>query len=365
MQKKIIVLAIAAALSAPAVVLADAANVTPYGVADVSVDFISTGTGITPPATAAASGTSKMVVSSNASHFGLKGSEDLDGGLTAIWQIESQVNIDNAGGTFGTRNTFAGLKGSFGTVLLGRNDSPYKSATRKLDVFANGLADNRSLMGAASTTVPGNTANSFDSRPADAISYLSPTFGAFTVAIQRANAAETNTLSTQAKGDTLSLAAMYNAGPVYAALATESHNTKPNVGASTSDKAMKLGVGYTRDALNVGLVYEKVSGDFTANKHNAIYVGAKFAVAGGAVKAAITKKGQLNSVANTGARQISLGYDHSLSKRTTAYVAYTKMSNEDGATNALSTGGTSSATGTVNGAGSDPSAISFGLKHAF
>lgn len=355
MQKKIIVLAIAAALSAPAVVLADAANVTPYGVADVSFDRITTGT-----STLGASGTSKMVVSSNASFFGLKGSEDMDGGLTAIWQIESQINIDNAGGTFGTRNTFAGLKGSFGTVLLGRNDSPYKSATRKLDVFANGLADNRSLMGAA-----GTVAGSFDSRNPDAISYTSPTFGAFTAAIQRANTAEGNATSTATKGDTLSMAVMFNAGPVYAALATESHNTKPNIGASTSDKAMKLGVGYTRDALNVGLVYEKESGDVTANKHNAIYVGAKFAVAGGAVKAAITRKGQLNSVANTGARQISFGYDHTLSKRTTAYVAYTKMSNEDGATNALSTGGTSSATGTVNGAGSDPSAISFGLKHSF
>lgn len=92
-------------------------------------------------------------VSSNTSRLGLKGSEDLGDGLSAIWQIEQQVNIDDttcAGGTgtLATRNSFGGLKSdSMGTVLLGRHDTPYKIATRKLDVFADNLADSRALTG--------------------------------------------------------------------------------------------------------------------------------------------------------------------------------------------------------------------------
>ena len=46
-----------------------------------------------------------------------------------------------------SRNTFVGLTGGFGTAILGRHDTPYKLATRSLDVFADNIADNRSIMG--------------------------------------------------------------------------------------------------------------------------------------------------------------------------------------------------------------------------
>ena len=99
MQKKIIALAIAAAISAPA--FADTSNVTVYGVADVSYDSINTGTsgnagktGVLGAATAAnIQGARSNRVSSNSSRLGVKGSEDLGDGLTAVWQIESLINI--------------------------------------------------------------------------------------------------------------------------------------------------------------------------------------------------------------------------------------------------------------------------------
>ena len=233
MQKKIIVLAIAAALTAPAVALADAANVTPYGGANMSVDRITTGANL-----AGDSGTSKLVVNSNQTFFGLKGSEDLDGGMTAVWQIESLVQIDSAGGTLATRNSFLGLKGGAGTVLLGRHDTPYKMSTRKLDVFADGLADNRSLMGYGSKA-------SFDGRQPDVLAYVSPTFSGVTAVIARVNLAEGNTASTAKQNTAMSMAAMYGSGPIYASLAYETHSFDAGVyaAASTSEKATKLSVG--------------------------------------------------------------------------------------------------------------------------
>ncbi|MDP1997934.1 MAG: porin, partial [Gallionella sp.] len=144
-QKKLIVIALAAtAFSAPA--LAETANVSFYGIADLSYDFVNNGT-----SAAGVAGASKTNVSSNVSRIGLKGAEGLDDGLSVIWQIEQQINIDNtteAGGTgtFATRNSFVGLKhDTAGTVLLGRHDTPYKLATRRLDPFADSVADNRAL----------------------------------------------------------------------------------------------------------------------------------------------------------------------------------------------------------------------------
>jgi predicted porin len=59
------------------------------------------------------------------SRFGIKGGEDLGGGLKAIFNLESSIGPDTgaAGGggtTFWNRNAFVGVSGDFGTVKLGR-----------------------------------------------------------------------------------------------------------------------------------------------------------------------------------------------------------------------------------------------------
>src|SRR5664279_1950936 len=141
MQKKLIALAIASAISAP--VFADNANFTFYGAADVSYDMVNTGDGVTAAnGLVPVQGVTKRVVSSNVSKFGFKGAEDLGDGLAAVWQIEQQINFDDAAkNTFASRNTFAGLKSdSMGTVLFGIHDTPYKIATRGLDVFGDSIA---------------------------------------------------------------------------------------------------------------------------------------------------------------------------------------------------------------------------------
>lgn len=371
MQKKIIVLAVAAALSAPALALADIANITVYGQANVSYDMITTGDA--QPTTAANKGTSSWRVSSNSSRFGLKGSEDLGGGLSAIWQVESQLTLDgNAGNGLGTRNTFLGLKSdSMGTLTAGNNDTPYKISTRRLDVFMDGIADNRTLMGRG-TAAPGGA--NFDGRQIDLVTYTSPNFSGITAAFAFANRAETNFLDTATKRSTTSLAAMYDVAPFYGSFAYETHDNKPNAGASTAEKATKLAVGYTMDALNVNFVYESTSDDFgllatDSFGHTAMYLSGKFNIsAAGAVKAAFTKMGQLGTAtADTGATQFSLGYDHSLSKRTTVYALYTSLKNEKFATNqlGLAPGGIATSATNMNPPGNTATALSFGVKHSF
>lgn len=66
------------------------------------------------------------------SRWGLKGTEDLGGGLKANFQLEQGFTIDD-GAAQGTnlafrRQAWLGLSGSFGSVSLGRQYSPYDDA---------------------------------------------------------------------------------------------------------------------------------------------------------------------------------------------------------------------------------------------
>ncbi|MBI3223133.1 MAG: porin [Nitrosomonadales bacterium] len=376
MQKKLIAAAIATTLAAPA--FADTANVNVYGVANVSYDIVNNGNGPTP----ATQGISTGKVSSNTSRIGLKGAEDLGEGLSAIWQVESLINLDgtpasatNSANLLGSRNTYAGLKSdSIGTVLLGRHDTPYKLATRKLDAFADNIADSRALTGG----VAGKSAvAAFDGRQTDIVAYFSPAINGFTGSAAYVAGAESATTSAQTKGSAWSLAGIYDLAPLYASLAYEVHNFGTNgsgtISAATAlagskESATKLGLGYTLDAFNVGFAYEKTSdntGAANTNQfgHSAYYLSGKYSFGNDAVKVAYTKQGNVKGVASTGAKQITLGYDHGLSKRTTLYGLYTKLSNQSGANYALSSNGTgfSAAAGT----GARLSAWSFGLKHTF
>jgi len=366
MQKKIIVLAIASVLAAPAA-FADTSNVTVYGKADLSYDFISTGN-----SAAGVAGVNKGNVSSNVSKFGIKGSEDLGDGLAAVWQIEQQVNIDAAGNasnsgtgnTLASRNTFLGLKSNdMGTVLMGRHDTPYKISTRALDIFGDSIADSRSLTGG----VKGSTAAaSFDGRQTDVIAYISPSLSGFTGAIAYVNLNEAAVAATTAKANALSLAGMYSAAPFYASLAFEEHKLDTVV-VGGKEKATKVGFGYKMDAFKVNFAYEKTSDNLAAlgaNKygHSAYYLAGQYNFTSiDAVKLAYGKSNQIGALANSSANQFSLGYDHNLSKRTKLYAIYSRISNQTGAAGSFSQTTAISA----NGIGASPSVLSLGMSHAF
>jgi predicted porin len=362
MKKSLISLAVAAAIAAPVAAFADS-NVVVYGVANVSADSVDNG--------ATAGAVRKSKISSNTSRLGFKGSEDLGDGLSAIWQVESLIQIDNSGAGNGlaTRNTFAGLSStSVGTVIMGRHDTPYKIATRAYDVFGDGIADNRSLMGG----VAGKSAGaSFDGRQADVIAYISPAMAGFTGI---AGFVQLNETTATAKANAFSLAGMYKGTdlPLTASLSYEEHILDGIVGvAGAKENAIKAGASFAIDALTLAAVYEKTSDNFGAAGannfgHKAVYASAKYAIGMGAVKAAYTQAGA--TAVGAGAKQWTLGYDHGLSKRTVVYGLYTKLNNNGAGVTAASYGLSTNGTGANNTAGnlaSAPSAFSFGVKHSF
>jgi predicted porin len=132
-------------------------------------------------------------VNSRASRLGVKGSEDLGGGLKAIYQLEVNVNSDgsssdgqgNNSGLTSARNTFVGLSGGFGTFLVGRHDTPAKVAYYAAGVenLGDSILDlnlGNNLSAEPSSLSPIGVFHEY--RASDAIAYISPNFSGFTFA---------------------------------------------------------------------------------------------------------------------------------------------------------------------------------------
>jgi predicted porin len=366
-QKKIIALAIASALTAPALALADNAA-TFYGQANLSVDMVNDG--------AVTNSTSANQLNSNTSRLGLKGAEDLGSGLSAIYQFEGTLGPDTGTTALFDRNQYLGLKSdSMGTLVAGRMDTPYKTATRRFDLFGDGIADSRGsqVSGAAAgspfkATMMGG---GHDARLSNVIGYMSPSFSGVTIAVGTLFGAETTGVANATKGSAYSLAGMYEQGPIYATLAYQTlkagtaltgdlaaNATVPAVfGLVNIDdeaKATKVGVSYTVDMFQVNAEYEKVSTSIgavtkTEKSQNDIYLSGKYNVSStDAVKLAYCTIGDLsnNGATLSGAKQATLGYDHGMSKATTVYALYSKK--------------------TANAAnGASPSVLSAGIRHSF
>ena len=380
MHKKVFALALAGGLITPLAALADNGNFTFYGVADLSYDMVNTSNGTTlANGVVPVKGINKRVVSSNVSKFGFKGTEDLGDGLSANWQVEQQINFDDAAkASFASRNTFVNLKSeTLGTILFGIHDTPYKFASRKLDMFGDNIGDNRALMGRKTGSGLG-----FEQRPKNILMYTSPTFSGFNAAIATVNQTETNTVNTDRRDSITSLAVMYDVAPFYASIAHEAHKLESNVTATKlgqDESATRLGVAYRPEEMPFELtaMYEKTTDNLgtaqaNVNGHNAVFVGAKYNIGNDAVKLGYVKAGTLGTgttrVIDSAASQVSLGYDHGLSKRTKLYALYTKISNGKGSNyNFSQSSGAdfTTAGGISSGFGTSPSVLSLGVKHTF
>jgi len=253
MKKNLIALAVSAAMVAPVAAMAD---VTVYGIGQVEV------TQYDPQASGVDSVTD-VHDNHGQGRIGFKASEDLGNGMTAIVGIElkadysdnsafdikeSDVGVDingdgdtkdNAGPSLQGRDSYVGLKGGFGTVLLGRLKSPYKYAGGvKYDAFVATALEARGN--------GGMTAGAFghSSFLSNMVGY-SNKFGA--VKVDAAYSPETD-------GEAYALSAMYKQGNIEAFVATIDATLTD---AATDDyTATKFGGKFTTGPHSVMLQYE-------------------------------------------------------------------------------------------------------------
>lgn len=235
-------------------------------------------------------------VSSNLSYVGVRGGKDLGStGLRAIFQVETLANISGTPtetGGLASRNSFVGMQGNFGKLMIGKTDTPYKTATAKMDPFSASVGDYNAIMG----NTGGDLRAEFDLRLPHSIWYDSPKMGGFSLSALYSPGQKLNNLaasdkyayaqgekvcsgatpgssgSTPDAGSTLcndgaftnaySLALNYGAGPLFATFAYEKHSkvdrTGDTGGIVSDESAAKLGVNYQFMGNHLSGIVEKL-----------------------------------------------------------------------------------------------------------
>jgi predicted porin len=293
MKKALLPLLIASLLPAAAF-----ADVTVYGKANVSIQ------------SAEEADEDQLEVVSNASRIGVKGSEEINSDLKAIYQFEYQTEVDDGAGgnpsqTFTQRNIFVGLQGSVGTIIAGKFDTPTKTAQEKIDLFND-------LEGDINYVVNGET------RANNVVQYTTPAaWGAFAVNVA-AVAAES---ATNDDGTAISLT--YTTPSLYLAIAGEQ-----DVSFQETDIVRLVG-RYTIGAFQLGALYEQASDD-TDEDVDGFVVSAKFnATDKFALKAQYGNSSLDDDFSDADKDQLSVGFDYSLSKNTTLFGYYTQEKFEE------------------------------------
>ncbi len=170
---------------------------------------------------------SRASVDASNSRFGFRGKEDLGGGMTAIWQLESTVPIDQGAGTLASRDSYVGLRGGFGTVRLGFMETVYKTIGDPMKFMNLGSGNFISASNILSARQPFNiggaasSAGSFHLRQPNSLLYNSPDIGGFQAsALYSPDETKVGTRNANMQ----SYGVTYKTGGLYLALAYEVHN---------------------------------------------------------------------------------------------------------------------------------------------
>jgi len=328
MNKKLLAIAVGAAISVPTVALAEGPTV--YGKINLDVEMQSY-----DPEPAAPNNDSVWKLDSNASRLGVKGDFDLDvGGLQAVYKAEFQIHVDDGdsgGQVFSQRNIYGGLKGGFGQVIAGKFDTPLKTSQGKVDQFND-------LDGDISSFMTG------DERANNIVQYSSPTLAdAFTVTVATIFNEDNDDFDDNGENengltDTISASVVFESGPLYVALAQDIDNAYESLDADETGAAETIDITrltgmFKADAFEVGAIYQIATENANTGddgEDTSMLLSGAFKVGKGKIKAQYgMTDGDLseNELTTT-----SIGYDHKLSKASKVFVYYTMDEDKDGAT---------------------------------
>jgi len=355
MNKTLIAMAVAGLMAAPMAAQADA---TIYGKIHTSLDFGDTGGDdiTTPGAEQDASGT---YFQSNSSRLGFKGSEDLGGGLKAVWQLESTVAVGSGTSALTNRNSFVGLNGGWGRLIGGRHDTPMKTTGRKADLFGDYVGDTRNVIRNL------EFGDDFDARVDNLLMYTTPVFGGGWD-INLAYSFDDGVKDGGGYGANIN----WKTGNWFASLAYETHGSGDLAGPEDSS-GIRLAAYWTPGALKITALYQSMSDVAGASgfDNDAYGLGLAYKFSKNVIKAQyfVTSNTEVAPGVANDATLMALAWDYNFSKRTTAYIAYASTDNDAGATYGVDRGGHGGEifANTTTAAGADPSVFSLGMIHKF
>lgn len=392
MKKSLLALSVAAA-AASAFAPAQAQNVSLYGVMDAAVTSNKGGS---------VSNSALVSGGHSTSRLGFRGSEDLGGGMKAIFELEAGMAIDMGivGGPTGatpnttvtststaaaaagttvtstgtalstnqifTRGAFVGLTGGFGSVKAG-----------KISLAANGFI---------ATHLPGSgnfnaismraaifaSGNQFAAWRDNTVEYMTPSLNGLTLAARytfgntgaASTASEGITADNKKYGQGQEFDLVYSAGKIRAQLYQSQVNLITS--ATTQMKANGIGATYDFGFMRAGLSSQRYDPSDAASGDRRKLTAIGFSAP---LSAAVSVDGSWGDVKIDGGgttKYSSLAGHYSLSKRTTAYAYYVKADNNTTASNTIN--GFAAGNSTIvpaPTAGQDATSFGVGLRHSF
>jgi predicted porin len=276
---------------------------------------------------------SKFLANGSGSRLGVRGVEDLGGGLQALFNIEHRFEADtgrigttsssssnNGTGVAAQANTrfwhgrsLVGLQGGFGQVVLGREYTP---AFLQVQLVSDPWGYD-TITQPVTTSIIGLGLHPI--RNDSSVTYKISASG-FTFGAQVAEATDSN---VNLPNKPVSFALSYAAGPITAGLSYE----RPGQEVSTTRKLMNLNAAYNFGSFKIGGAIARGTTETDLDR-NGWLISATAPVGAGEFRAAFGQRkddvaggGDIKTVSG-----VALGYHYSMSKRTTLYADFARNS---------------------------------------
>ena len=299
-----------------------------------------------------AGGASASACATSPRYLGVRGEEDLGGGLKAFFQLETGFNPDQPTGTFANRNSGVGLRGGWGSVLVGRWDTPFKQTMV-------GSVDPWTDLQIGDITGAAIRQGDFSLRASNVIQYWSPKFADVQVkAMWVPNEARTATVDPSMYGGSITWAK----GAASLSYAYEKH-------VEMVDQTATRGVDEEGHGISGEYRFGpvKLSGQYGeyertgTTKQKSYQVGAQWYTGKHQFIAtySASKDGGANGAVQPECDLTAVGYRYNFSRRTYFITSYAKVQNDQG--NLCNFG--SGALTITNG--QDPQGFSVGIRTVF
>lgn len=292
------------------------------------------------------------------SRLGFRGTEDLGGGMKAVFTLEQGILNDTGalaqGGLAFGRQAFVGIGGNFGLFTLGRQYTPSALTQVKYDPFTTGLAGT-----SANLLSPGGAGGS--NRMNRTVKFSTP--GGLAGFAGEIAYAFKDTTGAKPIGSELGFSVSYASGP----FSTEfsHHRVQDGGGAGVTGKVTWIAGKYDFGGITGYLNYvvnsnSRVFGILNANSRD-ILIGLSAQLGSGKLMASFISKND-RTAQNQDAQQLAIGYSYSLSKRTDIYASAAKIRNKNAP---IVVGVSGYRVGNATTQGSGNQALSVGIRHVF
>lgn len=317
MKKTLVAMAALAAVSAFA-----QSSVTLYGRVDAG--FFSSKTGVGAASIRQTGIDNGSNVGLTGSRWGMRGTEDLGGGLKANFKLENRFNVDNGAGSqagpllFGGE-AFVGLSGDFGQVRAGRMFTAFDDL--------RGIAVSKNVFDAAWTPVGdsyGVGLGNYQGRGDNAVKYDTPNFGGISGAVMYAFG-ENKTAAVGA-GSQISAHIKYANGPLAVGFGFQNEKA---TGAAVATKHNAISVAYDLGvvALSGGINNTKLG----TTSDRDFSVGVEMPLGAAAISAGFANSRSKVGAATQKGSGFGIGATYAMSKRTKLYTGFKSTNNKNAA----------------------------------